>query len=335
MRSIILCNGVSFAGTDEIYTNAIQERLAALAGLDRTIYKKDDILADPEKFAETEFIFSTWGMPRFTHEEIRRCFPKVKCLFYAAGSVQGFAREFLECGIKVFSAWGANAVPVAEYCLAQILLANTGYFHTFTPASTGHYDDAWALRKHFPGNYGANVGIIGVGMIGELTIQLLKRFDLNILAYSRSLTEEKAARLGVKRSTIEEIFATCHVVSNHLANNVHTVGMLKKEHFASMLPYATFINTGRGAQVVESDLIEVLTQRPDLAAVLDVTHPEPPVDGSPLYSLPNCIITPHMAGSLGQEVQRMAVYMADECARYLSGEPCQWEVSLKMLESMA
>ena len=102
-----------------------------------------------------------------------------------------------------------------------------------------------------------------------------------------------------------------------------------------MRPYATFLNTGRGAQVVEADLIRVLGDRPDLTAILDVTDPEPPVANSPLYTLPNCILTPHIAGSIGNEVWRMSAYMADEFARYLQGSPVRYEVTEQMLATMA
>jgi phosphoglycerate dehydrogenase-like enzyme len=87
--------------------------------------------------------------------------------------------------------------------------------------------------------------------------------------------------------------------------------------------------------VVEDDLVRALTERPDLTALLDVTNPEPPVEGHPFYTLPNCLLTPHIAGSDGDEVARMGEYMLDECKAYLAGEPCKYEVSLKMLETMA
>lgn len=98
---------------------------------------------------------------------------------------------------------------------------------------------------------------------------------------------------------------------------------------------AVYINTGRGAQVVEDDLIKVLKERKDLTAVLDVTTQEPLEDNSPLGALENCIITPHIAGSIGLEVQRMAEYMVDEFVRFKNGETCLYEVTLKMLETMA
>ena len=99
--------------------------------------------------------------------------------------------------------------------------------------------------------------------------------------------------------------------------------------------WLTFLNTGRGAQVVEEDLARVLKDRPDLTAVLDVTYPEPPVEGHAFYQLPNCVLTPHIAGSSGDEVHRMAEYMAREYQKYVSGEPCAYEVTHKMLETMA
>jgi len=111
--------------------------------------------------------------------------------------------------------------------------------------------------------------------------------------------------------------------------------MINYEHFKRMKPNATFINTGRGAQVVEADLIRILTERPDVTAILDVTNPEPPVEGSEFYALDNCVLTPHIAGSSGDEVHRMSEYMVAEYEKLVAGQPCAYEVSLKMLETMA
>ena len=335
MRSIMLCNWPSTAKS--VYTPADFQKLADIANLDQEVYTKEDIFANPTGFQDVDFIFSTWGMFALSEEEIEKIFPNVKCVFYGAGSVRGFAYPFLNRGIKVFSSWGANAVPVAEWCVAQILLANSGYFHTAHLASSSYedYEKAMEMRDKFPGNYDVSVGIIGVGMIGKVTIELLRNFNIHVKAYSPSLNEEKAAALGVERSTIEEIFKTCQVVSNHMADLPQTRGMLNKPLFASMLPYATFINTGRGAQVVEEELAEVLADRPDLCAVLDVAIEEPSRPGHPFYDLPNCIMTPHYAGSLGNEVRRMGQYMVKEFTRYINNEPCEWEVTLKMMERLA
>ena len=296
------------------------------------VFVKNDILTNPDTFRDTEFIFTTWEMPTFSEEEIKEFLPSLKAVFYGAGSVQYFARPFLNCGVKIFSAWAANAVPVAEYTVAQILLSNVSFFKTMR--YTDH-DKAREMFDKFPGNYGVKVGIIGAGTIGKLVIEKLKDYDLEVLVFDPFLSDQKARELGVKKCDLETLFANCQVVSNHLANNTETKGMLNRALFDKMLHFATFINTGRGAQVVESDLISVLKERPDLTALLDVTEPEPPEGNSELYTLPNCILTPHIAGSWGLEIRRMGEYMKKEYEKFINGQPTKYEVTLEMLKTMA
>lgn len=333
MRSILLCDTPD--QISHVYAPETLAQLTQTAGLEETVYTKSSLLAQEKDFSDVDYIFSTWGMPLLSEEEIRYIFPKLQCVFYAAGSVQSFARPFLNCGIKVFSAWGANAVPVAEYTTAQIILANKGFFATAPLMSSEKVQQAHARRTGFPGNFGETVGIIGAGMIGKLVIRMLKNYNLRVMVYDPFLPDETVRQLDVDKCSLEALFRSCQVISNHLANNPQTTGMLNYPLFASMRPNATFINTGRGAQVVEDDLVKVLTQRPDLTAVLDVTFPEPPLAGHPFYQLPNCIITPHIAGSSGDEVHRMAEYMAEEFRLHTEGLPCRYEVTAKMLETMA
>ena len=171
MKSILMGN----QNVWKVYPPQRLEELAKEAGLEPRTVTKEEILAAPEKTADTEYIFATWGMSKFTEEEIRRCFPSLKAIFYAAGTVQAFAREFLSCGVRIFSAWGANAVPVAEYTVAQILLANKGFFQAcrmnHSPESR---KKARAYHSAFPGNYRCKVGLIGAGMIGKLVLKMLK-----------------------------------------------------------------------------------------------------------------------------------------------------------------
>lgn len=334
MKAIFLSNipdRVSY-----VYPEETIKLLSEIAEADTTVYTKDDILNAPERFSKVRWIFSTWGMPAFKREEIQRIFPELECVFYGAGSVQGFARPFLACGIRVFSAWAANSVPVAEYTAAQIILANKGFYALSALRSRGIYaGEIGAIQGKYPGNYGTTVGIIGAGMIGSKVIELLKSYHLRVKVFDPFLSAERAQALGVEACSLEELFKTCNVVSNHLANNAQTREMLTYEHFTCMMPYATFLNTGRGQQVREADLVRILQERPDLTAVLDVTWPEPPEEGHPFYQMENCILTPHIAGSSGQEVNRMACYIVDEFRRVLAGEPCLYEVTEKMLETMA
>ncbi len=286
--------------------------------------------ADISALSETEVLFSTWGMPKFTDEQLDQL-PNLRAVFYAAGSVQGFARPLLQRDILVVSAWAANAVPVAEWTLAQILLANKGYFRNqrdFAASRAG---------RHFRGrgNFGAPVSLLGAGQIGRLVIELLQPFDLEILVFDPFLPDDKAAQMGVEKVELAEAFARGAVVSNHLANLPATVGMLTGAHFAAMPLDATFINTGRGATVIQTEMIEVLRARPDLSALLDVTQPEPTPPDSPLWELPNVYLTTHIAGSIGDEVVRMADYAIEEFVRWQRKEPLRYAVSLEMLELMA
>jgi len=321
-----------------VYSDEVTKKLADCAGLDdKTVYTKESLLADTSFSEDAEYVFSTWGMPHFTKAEIEKCFPKLKGVFYAAGTVQGFAREFLESNVQVFSAWAANAVPVAEYVTSQIILANKGFFRVASECSGSRkgYDLARSTFAAYPGNYGCRVGIIGAGIIGRMVIESLKAHKIDVCVYDPFLPEDKAEQMGAIKCSLKELFESCITVSNHVANNPQTVGMINYS-FLSRLPQgASFINTGRGAQVVEADLIRVMTERPDLTAVLDVTLPEPPEETSALYSLKNVILTPHMAGSSGLEVIRMSEYMLEEYKSFSKGEPTRYSVSLKMLETMA
>ena len=331
MKAIFLCQ--KEAGIGRVYSEETIKKLSMLTELDPVVYQKSDLLESPQP--DAAYVFSTWGMPEMTEQEIRSRLPNLKCVFYAAGTVQKFARPFLNCGVRVFSAWAANAVPVAEYTVAQIVLAGKGFYQVSAIGNEEEYRAAKKKFSRYGGNYGAKIGIIGAGMIGKLVIRMLKAYSFDVLVFDPFLPDDTAKELGVEKVSLDKLFCTCSVVSNHLANNAQTKGMLNAPLFASMPPYATFLNTGRGAQVVEADLIETLRARPDMTAVLDVTDPEPPLAGSALYELKNCVLTPHIAGSGGGEVHRMSEYMLAEFTSYLQGKPCRYEVTREMLETMA
>jgi phosphoglycerate dehydrogenase-like enzyme len=286
-----------------------------------------------EELGEIQYLFSTWGMPRLTSDQVARL-PALEAVFYGAGTVQSFAVPFLEAGVKVVSAWAANAIPVAEYTVAQILLANKGFF-TATRCMKTLEDRKKFSPAIFPGNFETSISLLGAGMIGRAVIERLKPYCLDILVFDPFLSDSDAEALGVEKVELEEAFERGLVVSNHLANLPETKAMLKGPHFASMPPYATFINTGRGATLDEDAMIEALQARADLTAVLDVTFPEPPAAESALYTLDNVVMTPHIAGSTGQEIWRMADFMIDEAVALSEGRALKYEVSMEMLKTMA
>ena len=183
--------------------------------------------------------------------------------------------------------------------------------------------------------YDIKIVMLGLGAIGAKVAEMLKDYDVEVLAFDPFAADEKMAKLGAKRASMDEIFAECDIVSNHLANRPETQKIIKREHFFSMRDRSTFINTGRGMQLDEGDLYDMLREKPTVTAVLDVLIDEENSNSNPLNDLPNCFITPHIAGSMGNEVRRMAEYMAEECALWLKGDKTRFEVTMDMLRTMA
>lgn len=327
----------SHNNTLRVYAEEIRQKLSDKLEFvtDKTL-SRGELAANAEILRDVEYIFSTWGMFHMTKEEIFDYFPKARAVFYGAGSVQHFAREFIESGIAVFSAWAANGVPVAEFTFAEIMLAAKGYYHRIHRASDGPAWDNRRVPYEFDGIYEINVGIIGAGMIGKMVINKLKTLDkITIYVFDPFLSDDDAEKMGVVKTDLHTLFEKCSVISNHLANNPQTVGMIDSACFNRMKKNGAFINTGRGAQVVEADMIAALKEEPMRIAILDVTFPEPPAPDSELYTLNNVILTPHIAGSIGNEVHRMGEYMYEEFVSFDAGMPTRYSVSLKMLETMA
>lgn len=329
---------IALLGTDKlqfskVYTSEVLKKLGEHGELSEIINQKN-LEENKEFLSDCEIAFSTWGMPRLTKEEIAEYMPSLKAVFYSAGTVQYFAKPFLESGIKVFSAFAANAVPVAEYTFAQIILAAKGYFqaekyyHLFPIRSR-------AISNSSTGNFGCKVGLVGLGAIGKMVAERLKTLDVEVYACDPFIPKETADKLGVTLVDMETLFSECDIISNHLANKPELENIFNGKLFKKMKKRSTFINTGRGAQVNEWQLAFSLFVHPSRTFIADVLKNESFPYISPLFWCPNVILTPHIAGSTGNETQRMAYYMIEEMERFLADEPVKYEVTLESLEKMA
>ncbi|MHB9026387.1 MAG: hydroxyacid dehydrogenase [Armatimonadota bacterium] len=303
------------------------ERLAALGTLVDARFG-DDAGEMLPLLSDVEIIISTWGMPRVDEQFLARA-PQLRGIFYAAGTVKNFVTPALwERGITVSSAAPANAVPVAEYTVAVIILANKRFWQAMRHTR----DEANIIEA--PGNYRRTVGIIGASLVGRETLRLLRGYDLDVLLYDPFVTEAEARQFGAAKVELADLMTSADVVSLHAPNLPELRHMINAAQLARMKDGATFINTARGALVDEAALLAEL-QRGRLYAVLDVTDPEPPVSGSPLYSLPNVIYTPHIAGSMDGECHRMADFAIDEAERFLRGESLRNAIRPDALATMA
>ncbi len=316
----------------KIYGPEEQMEIASLCNLYATPQTAESIAENPELLYDVEIIFSGWGAPQMDAKFLAAA-PHLKAVFYGAGSVKKMVTDaFWNRGIILTSAWAANGIPVSEFALAEILFSLK---HGWKYVRAIHDTGAYVPKTSSPSLYGSTVAIISLGMIGRKVTKLLKNFHLNVVAYDPFVTQDTADKLGVRLVSLEEAFRIADVVSLHTPLLPETKGMITEAHLRSMKPGATFVNTARGAIVDEPAMIRVLQERPDIFAVLDVTNPEPPVDGSPLYTMPNVFMTPHISGSTDQECRRLGQSAVEECRAYLEGRPLKWRLTKEMAAKLA
>jgi len=279
----------------------------------------DDPRADG-LLARAEVLLTSWGCPLLDEAVLERA-PRLRAVVHAAGTVkQHVTPACFARGIAVTSAAAANALPVAEYTLAAILFANKKIFRL-----RDRYREVRAFRfwpKELPGlgNYRKVVGIVGASHIGRRVLELLRPFDFERLLCDPFLDEAGAAALGASRIELDELLTRSDVVSLHAPSLPKTRHLLDARRLALLRDGATLINTARGA-LVDGEALERELVSGRIDAVIDTTEPEILPADSPLYELPNVVLTPHVAGSLGSETRRMAELAVEEIERFARGEP--------------
>ena len=276
---------------------------------------------DPDVLAETEVLLTGWGSP-FVDAVVLDRAPKLRAVVHAGGSAADVVdvRAAMERGILLSNAGAANAIPVAEYTVAAVLLANkraVGAERLYRERRS-LIDREVELRD--TGNYRRTVGLVGASRIGRLVAQMLAPTDLRVRIYDPYASDAAVAALGAQRSSLAELMSESDVVSLHPPVTPETVGMIDRGMLARMREGATLVNTSRG-EIVDHDalLAELRTGRID--AVLDVTTPEPLPPDHELWSLPNVTLTPHIAGATGNELGRLGRCVVDELARLRAGLP--------------
>lgn len=303
----------------KIYGPEQQKAIAEKVNVLGPVYSAQEALHHPEVLSQAEILLSGWLGPKLD-EHFLSLMPKLQVVLYGAGSI-GYIMtpEFARKNIPISTANSINAIPVAEYSLAHIILALKSYRRNVQETKN---------RRAFihpqvkcAGGFRSTVGLVSLSTIGRLVRQKLASMEVSVMAYDPCVDALEAARLDVTLAGLPEVFAESDVVSLHAPLIEQTKGMITGELIASMKQGATFINTARGGIVRELEMIRVLRQRPDLTAILDVTDPEPPHKDCELFDLPNVWVSPHIAGSLDRECNRMGQWVYQELVRFLAGEP--------------
>jgi phosphoglycerate dehydrogenase-like enzyme len=308
-----------------LFPPPLMTRLQQVCDLDPGLVVQD--LADPattDALARAEVLITGWGCPHLD-ADVLAVAPRLNAVLHAAGSVRSLVGEALwKHGVTVSSAVTANALPVAEYTLAMILLAGKDTFthrerfrttHTYpTPADTAP-----------TGNVGRRIGVIGASRVGRRLLELLKPFDFTVLLHDPYVSHTEAGELGAQLLSLDDLLRHSDIVSLHAPDIPETYRMLDGDRLALIRDGGVLINTSRGALIDPEALTDELVSG-RLHAILDVTEPEPLPAGSPLYHLPNVFLTPHIAGSLGNELERLGRTVVEELERLVGGLPLVHEV---------
>ncbi|MFF7330063.1 NAD(P)-dependent oxidoreductase [Streptomyces sp. NPDC008150] len=264
---------------------------------------------------DTEVLFTGWGCPPLDEEALARM-PGLRAVVHAAGSLKNHMTEAAWArGLTATSATAANALPVAEFTVAAVLFANKGVLLGAHALRTARARPDLATLLPGIGNYRRTVGIVGASTIGRRVVELLRPYDLRVLVNDPYLSAADADALGATPMDLDPLLRESDVVSVHAPELPETRHLLDERRLALMRDGTTLVNTARGSLVDTGALTrELVAGR--LNAVLDVTDPEPLPADSPLYDLPNVLLTPHLAGSLGGELARLADFAIDELERY-------------------
>ncbi|MFD8392042.1 hydroxyacid dehydrogenase [Streptomyces sp. NPDC059680] len=308
-----------------LFPPPLMARLRRTADVDAELVVRD--FADPavaEALTPTEVLITGWGCPHLDAGALAKV-PKLRAVLHAAGSVRSLIGEALwKHGVTVSSAVTGNALPVAEYTLAMILLAGKDAFGHRERYRRTHVGPPPA-ETAATGNLGRRVGVVGASRVGRRLMELLRPFDLTVLLHDPYVSPAEAAALGAELLPLEDLLRRSDIVSLHAPDIPETHHMLDRARLSLIRDGGVLINTARGALVDHEALTEELVSG-RLHAVLDVTEPEPLPAGSPLYRLPNVFLTPHIAGSLGNELERLGAIVVTELERLAAGLPPLHEV---------
>ncbi|MEV6051383.1 hydroxyacid dehydrogenase [Streptomyces sp. NPDC052107] len=309
----------------QLFPPPLMARLRRTSDIDGELVVRD--FADPaaaEALAQAEVLITGWGCPHLD-AGVLATVPKLRAVLHAAGSVRSLVGEALwKHGITVSSAVTGNALPVAEYTLAMILLAGKDAFAHRERYRRTHAGPPLAETAG-TGNLGRRVGVVGASRVGRRLMELLRPFDLTVLLHDPYVSPAEAAALGAELLSLEDLLRRSDIVSLHAPDIPETHHMLDRARLALIRDGGVLINTARGALVDHEALTEELVSG-RLRAVLDVTEPEPLPTDSPLYRLTNVFLTPHIAGSLGNELERLGTIVVEEVERLAAGLPPLHEV---------
>jgi D-3-phosphoglycerate dehydrogenase len=233
-------------------------------------------------------------------------------------------KEASRLGIIVCNTPGLMANQVAEHALGLLLSMTRSISVCDARVKSGAWPKDIQPRPELEGK---TVGLVGFGSIAKKFVQYLRGFECSFLAYDSYFDEEAAKKLGVSKSSIEEILSKSDVVSLHIPSLPETKGMVDKTFLSKMKKSAILLNTARGTLVNEDDLYEALKNGVIAGAALDVMQSEAPDSSNPLFGLDNVVITSHIGSVTTEGFRRVLTAAADRVCECRDGREILNKVS--------
>ena len=222
-----------------------------------------------------------------------------------------------DLGIVVSGTVGRNGIPgTIELTWGLILAAARSLHREDALVRAGGWQPGGGTVLH-----GRTLGVLGLGNIGPRMIPIAKAFGMDVIAWSRNLTPERAAEFGVRAVGREEFFATADIVTLHLKLSERSVGYVGRSELALMQPTSIIVNTSRGPLIDENALVNALRTGVIAAAGLDVFDVEPLPADHPLRSIPNVVLSPHMGYVNRQTYEDYFRGYVEDIDAYLQGTP--------------
>lgn len=330
---LLLMNARAFT---ELFDSPRLARLHRLIALDEPIRLED--LQGPHaatRLARAEILVTGWGSPVLGGDVLAAA-PRLRAVIHTGGSVkQHVSPAFWDRGILVTSAADANAIPVAEFTLATILLEGKRAAR-YIEGYRRHREVGGAWRDTIPSavNFGGTVGIIGLSRVGRRVAELLRPFALEVLVADPYASAADAASVGARLVDLDAMLAVSDIVSVHAPELPETRHLLDARRIALLRPDAVVINTARGT-LIDTDALVRRCRAGTLRAILDVTDPEPLPSDSVLFDTPGIVLSPHIAGAMHAETRRLADSALDEIERLCQGVPPAHRVESESLGIIA
>lgn len=313
-----------------------QNDLDCLGKLGEVVVRDQRTEADDEEIkrllVNADVAVTCWGCHRLNNELVQNS-PALRLVIHAGGSVKPvFASELFDRGIRIAANADPLGIGVAETALGLTIASVKDLWQVCADVAQGGWDEHYDQIREM---YELKIGVIGAGCAGRHYMKLLRNFDVTVMLYDPYVSSEDAGKMGARKMELEELLKQADVVSVHAPSIPETYHMLSASTLGMMKDDAILINTARGSLLDENALYEHMSRGKLKYACLDVTDPEPPAVDHPLRSLPNVIMSPHLAGLTNNGLRRIGKSVVNQILAFAAGQPIDGEIQADMLKRMA